>query len=146
MKALSITLKDLQLLLKDRGSLFQLFPAAPAVHPRLQRCASTPSAAATGDTRLALAVVNLDGGTAAQTLLASIDAAGGVRTELYDQAKAEAMLDKNELEPRAVHPGWISAPGWRRQSGDPAPGHPSGCQRTGDGERCGWSWRAWRAI
>jgi ABC-2 type transport system permease protein len=96
MKALSITLKDLQLLLKDRGSLFQYF-LLPLRFVLIFSGALSSIGSSTKDTRLALAVVNLDGGSAAKTLLAGIDAAGGVRTELYDQAKAESLLDKNEL-------------------------------------------------
>jgi ABC-2 type transport system permease protein len=96
MKALSITLKDLQLLLKDRGSLFQYF-VLPLLFILVLSGALTSIGSNKADTRLPLAVVNLDGGPAAQTLLAGIDAAGGVRTELYDQAKAESMLDENEL-------------------------------------------------
>ncbi len=96
MKALSITLKDLQLLLKDRGSLFQYF-LLPLLFVLVLSGGLSSIGSSTPDARLALAVVNLDNGSAAQTLLAGIDEAGGVRTELYEQAKAEAMLDKNEL-------------------------------------------------
>jgi ABC-2 type transport system permease protein len=96
MKALSITLKDLQLLFKDRGSLFQYF-LLPLLFVLIFSGGLGSIGSSTKDTRLALAVVDLDGGPSAQALLAGIDAAGGVRPELYDQAKAEAMLDKNEL-------------------------------------------------
>ena len=96
MKALSITLKDLQLLVKDRGSLFQYF-LLPLLFVLIFSGGLSSIGSSKGDTRLALAVVDLDGGSGAQTLLAGIDAAGGVRTELYDQTKAESLLDKNEL-------------------------------------------------
>jgi ABC-2 type transport system permease protein len=96
MKALSITLKDLQLLLKDRGSLFQYF-LLPLLFVLVFSGALTAIGSTKGDTRLALAVVDLDGGPGAKTLLAGIDAAGGVRTELYDQAKARSLLDENKL-------------------------------------------------
>jgi ABC-2 type transport system permease protein len=96
MKALSITLKDLQLLVNDRGSLFQYF-LLPLLFVLIFSGGLSSIGSSTGDTRLALAVVDLDGGSAAQTLLAGIDAAGGVRTELYDQANAESLLDENEL-------------------------------------------------
>ena len=96
MKALSITLKDLQILIKDRGSLFQYF-LLPLLFVLILSGGLSSIGQSTGDTRLALAVVNQDGGSAAQTLLAGIDAAGGVRTELYDQAKARSMLDENKL-------------------------------------------------
>jgi ABC-2 type transport system permease protein len=96
MKALSITLKDLQLLLKDRGSLFQYF-VLPLLFILIFSGALTSIGSSTKDTRLALAVVDLDGGSGAQTLLAGIDNAGGVRSELYEEAKAMSMLDENDL-------------------------------------------------
>lgn len=96
MKALSITLKDLQLLIRDRGSLFQYF-ILPLLFVLVMSGGLSAIGAATPDTRLALAVVDLDGGPAAQTLLGGIDAAGGLRTELYEQATAEDMLDEKDL-------------------------------------------------
>ncbi len=108
MKALSITLKDLQLLVRDRGSLFQYF-LLPLLFILILSGGLNAIGSSTGDNRLALAVVDLDGGAAAQTLLASIDAAGGVRTELYDQATAEAKLDKNELGRALFIPAGFSA-------------------------------------
>lgn len=96
MKALSITLKDLQLLFKDRGSLFQYF-LLPLLFVLIMSGGLSSIGSSAGDTRMALAVVDLDGGESAQTLLGGIDTAGGVRTELYDQAKAESMLNENEL-------------------------------------------------
>lgn len=96
MKALSITLKDLQLLVKDRGSMFQFF-LLPLLFVLVLSGGLGSIGSSTEDTRLALAVVDLDGGSAAQTLLAGIDAAGGVRAELYDQPEAESLLDENKL-------------------------------------------------
>ena len=96
MKALSITLKDLQLLVKDRGALFQYF-LLPLLFVLIFSGGLSSIGSSPADTRLKLAVVDLDGGSGAQTLLAGINAAGGVRTELYDQADAEALLDENEL-------------------------------------------------
>ncbi len=108
MKALSITLKDLQLLLKDRGSLFQYF-LLPVLFVLIMSGGLNTIGSTPGDARLALAVVNLDGGPESKTLLGGIDAAGGVRTELYEQAKAEAMLDKNELGRVLFIPAGFSA-------------------------------------
>ncbi len=96
MKALSITLKDLQLLVKDRGSLFQYF-LLPLLFVLIFSGGFSSIGSSPGDARLALAVVNLDGGTGAQSLLAGIEAAGGVRTELHNQAEAESLLDENKL-------------------------------------------------
>jgi len=96
MKALSITLKDLQLLVKDRGALFQ-YLLLPLLFVLVFSGGLSSIGSSPADTRLKLAVVDLDGGSGAQTLLAGINAAGGVRTELYDQADAEALLDENKL-------------------------------------------------
>ena len=96
MKALSITLKDLQLLVKDRGALFQ-YLLLPLLFVLVFSGGLSSIGSSPADTRLKLAVVDLDGGSKVQTLLAGINAAGGVRTELYDQADAEALLDENKL-------------------------------------------------
>ena len=96
MRALSITLKDLQLLIRDRGSLFQYF-ILPLIFILVFSGALTSIGSTTKDTRLALAVVDLDNGSGAQALLAGIEAAGGVRPELYEQVKAETLLDENDL-------------------------------------------------
>jgi ABC-2 type transport system permease protein len=108
MKAWSITLKDLQILLKDRGSLFQYF-LLPLLFILILSGGLSSIGQSAGDTRLTLAVVNLDGGPAAQTLLAGIDTAGGVRTELYDQADAQSKLDEKELRRVLFIPADFSA-------------------------------------
>jgi len=97
MKTLSITFKDLEIFFKDRGAVVQLF-----LLPLLFIVVFSGALAAIGsggeeDTRILLPVVDLDGGEAAQTLLDSLDAAGGVRVERYEQAEAQALLDENEL-------------------------------------------------
>jgi ABC-2 type transport system permease protein len=68
MKTWSITLKDLQLLLKDRGSLFQYF-ILPLIFILVFSGALSSIGSTTKDTRLALAVVDLDIGSGAQALL-----------------------------------------------------------------------------
>jgi ABC-2 type transport system permease protein len=96
MKSLSIALKDLQILIRDRGEIVQIF-----LLPLLFIVVLSGALGAIGqgeeDTRLALAVVDLDGGEAAQALLAGLDAAGGVRIEFYELDEAQAMLDENEI-------------------------------------------------
>jgi ABC-2 type transport system permease protein len=49
------------------------------------------------DVRIPLAVVNLDGGQAAQTLLANLDSAGGIRVKLYDPAQAQTLLEEKKI-------------------------------------------------
>jgi ABC-2 type transport system permease protein len=96
MNALNIALKDLRIFFKDRGAVIQLF-----LLPLLFIVVFSGALAAIGstdeDTRIPLAVVDLDGGEAAQTLLDGLDAAGGVRVKRYEQDKALALLDEHEL-------------------------------------------------
>ena len=53
------------------------------------------------DTRIALVVVDLDGGKSARTLLEKLDQAGGVRVELQEQAKAMTRLNLADI-PRVL--------------------------------------------
>jgi ABC-2 type transport system permease protein len=103
MKSLSIALKDLQILIRDRGEVIQLF-----LLPLLFIIVFSGALGAFGsdeeDTRQVLPVVDLDGGEAAQSLLAGLDAAGGVRTELYEHSDAQLMLDENEINRMLVIP------------------------------------------
>lgn len=96
MKSLSIALKDLQILFKDRGEVIQLL-----LLPLLFIVVFSGALGAIGqgeeDTRLPLPVVDLDGGEAAQALIAGLDAAGGVRTELYEYSEAQSLLDENDI-------------------------------------------------
>jgi len=96
MKTLSVAWKDMQIFFKDRGAVIQLF-----LLPLLFIVVFSGALAAIGsgdeDTRTPLAVVDLDGGEAAQTLLDGLNEAGGVRVTRYEQDKALALLDEHEL-------------------------------------------------
>jgi len=97
MNALNIALKDLQIFFRDRGAVVLLF-----LLPLMFIAVFSGALAAIGggedkDTRILLPVVDLDGGEAAQTLLNSLNAAGGVRLERYAQEEAQALLQENEL-------------------------------------------------
>jgi ABC-2 type transport system permease protein len=97
MATLSITFKDIQILLKNRGTVLLLF-----LMPMIFIFIFSGTLASLGkseqeDVRIPLAVVNLDGGQAAQTLLANLDAAGGVIVELYDAAQAQTLLNEKEI-------------------------------------------------
>ena len=98
MNALNIALKDLQMFFKDRGAVIQLF-----LLPLLFIVVFSGALAAIGgsgeeeDVRIPLAVVDLDAGVAAQTLLDGIDAAGGLRVERYAQEEAQALLEESKL-------------------------------------------------
>mgnify|MGYP000334553516 CR=1 FL=1 len=82
MNALNIALKDLRIYFKDRGVLIQLF-----MLPLLFIIVFSGALSAIGqdeeDTRIALPVVDLDGGEAAMALRDALDSAGGVRVELH---------------------------------------------------------------
>ena len=97
MKALSVALKDLQILLKDRGGMILLF-VLPLVFVVVMTGVLGSIGQGERDTRIPLPVVNLDGGESAQTLLDYTDAAGGVRVELYEEAQALALLDEKEID------------------------------------------------
>ena len=109
MKALSIALKDIQILLKDRGLVFQLL-----ILPLLFVLVYTGALGAVGssepkDTRIPLAVVDLDGGEMAKSLTEGLDAAGGVRVTPFDQATATAALDANEIRRMLTVPAGFTA-------------------------------------
>jgi ABC-2 type transport system permease protein len=103
MKSLSIALKDLQILIRDRGEVIQLF-----LLPLLFIVVFSGALGAIGgdeeDTRQLLPVVDLDGGEAAQSLLAGLEAAGGVRTEIYEHSEAQTMLEENDISRMLVIP------------------------------------------
>ena len=96
MKISSIAWKDMQILFKDRGVAIQLF-LLPLLFVVVFSGALGEVGKGTADTRIPLPVVDLDGGELAQTLIEGLDAAGGVRVEGYDQAKALALLDENKI-------------------------------------------------
>jgi ABC-2 type transport system permease protein len=99
MKALSVAWKDLQILLKDRGMVIQLF-LLPLLFIVVTSGALSAMAAGQdqGDTRIPLPVVDLDGGAAARTLLQGLDAAGGVQVQQYDRSEATALLNEHALD------------------------------------------------
>jgi len=108
MKMLNIALKDLQILIKDRGSLILLF-----LLPLLFVVAFSGALGAIGqgeeDARIALPVVDLDGGQAAASFLADLDAAGGVSVEPYAEAEAAALLAEKEIARLLTIPAGFTA-------------------------------------
>lgn len=96
MKAFSVALKDLQILLKDRGALIQLF-LLPLLFIVVYSAIAAEFGGEPEDRRIPLPVANLDNGARSQTLLAGLDAAGGVEVELFDLPDAEQKLEKNEI-------------------------------------------------
>jgi ABC-2 type transport system permease protein len=106
MNILNITFKDLQIFFKDRGSALQLF-VLPLVF--IFVFSGIGSIDQGQPEATPLPVVNLDEGDAAQTLLQKIDAAGGVKTALKDQAEAEAQLEANDINWLLEIPADLSA-------------------------------------
>ena len=97
MKALSIAYKDLQIFFKDRGSVILLVLLPLLFVVVLSGALGSIGQSQEKDTRTPLPVVNLDGGTTAQTLLNGIDKAGGVRVEPYTEAEAATALDEAQI-------------------------------------------------
>jgi ABC-2 type transport system permease protein len=100
MKTWSIAWKDLQILVKDRGVVLQLI-VLPLLFVLVFSGALGAVGAEEADTRIPLAVVDLDGEEAAQTLIEDVDADGGVRVERYAETDAMTKLKENEI-PRAL--------------------------------------------
>jgi ABC-2 type transport system permease protein len=94
--ALRVARKDIKVLLKERGTLLILF-----VIPLVFVLGFSVASAGGGDPQeeaIPLPVVNLDAGSgASQTLLDALDQSGGIRCELYDEARAQAQLDKGKI-------------------------------------------------
>jgi ABC-2 type transport system permease protein len=95
MNALSIAFKDIQIFLRDRGALFQLF-LLPLVFI-VAYSAVAASFEAEEDQRIPLHVVDLDGGREAQTLLKGLDVAGGVKVELIEADGSMQKVEDNEI-------------------------------------------------
>ena len=108
MKAWSITLKDLQILFKDRGAIFQLF-LLPLLFVVVFSGALGEVGKDEPDTRVPLPVVNLDGGPLAQALIDGLEADGGLRLESYDQTEAQGLLDEKEISRVLTVPTGFSA-------------------------------------
>ncbi|TFH34923.1 MAG: ABC transporter permease [Anaerolineales bacterium] len=96
MSAFSIAFKDLQILLKDRGALFQLI-LLPLIFILVIAGASSGTDAGAEDTSIPLTVANLDEGARAQTLIDGINNAGGVRVMNVAAEDAEAQLESGEI-------------------------------------------------
>ena len=107
MKALSVAFKDVRVLLKNRGVVIELF-----VLPLLFAVVFSGvlgMVGKTGDRRITLPVVDLDGGASARALIDGVDAAGGVRIERYDQQQAMSLLDGNKIARVLIVPAGFTA-------------------------------------
>lgn len=110
MNALNIALKDIRIFLTDRSAMIQLL-----LLPLLFIIIFSGALGEIGksqeeeDTRIPLTVVNLDGGELAQALLARVDAAGGVRTEIAAEEEANAWLSEKKIERLLMIPADFTA-------------------------------------
>jgi ABC-2 type transport system permease protein len=113
--ALCVAWKDIKILLKQRGTVLYLF-VVPIVF-----VLGFSSAAAVGgepeERAITLATVNLDAGSeASQTLLDTLKQRG-IDCELYDQARADAWLERGKLSRVLIIPASYGAD---LQAGRPA--------------------------
>ncbi len=96
MNAISIAIKDLQILFKDRGTLFQLF-----LLPLLFILVFSGALGAIGKSQAAalpnLGVVDLDGGASAQSLVNGLSADGSIAVQAYQEAEAQTLLEANKV-------------------------------------------------
>ncbi|MGA9347710.1 MAG: ABC transporter permease [Anaerolineae bacterium] len=98
MKALNVAWKDVQIFLRDRSAVINLF-LLPMVFILVLSTAMQGFMGEDGDSLITLPVVNLDpDGEAAQALIDALNEAGGIEVKLYDQAQAQALLEDLEIE------------------------------------------------
>lgn len=95
MKILSIGWKDIQIYIRDRGALITSF-----LLPMLFIVVFSFAFSGIGesDEVITLPVVDLDGGEAAQELIAEVNRVAGVETKLYDEADARSQVEGEQLE------------------------------------------------
>jgi ABC-2 type transport system permease protein len=95
--ALSVARKDIKIFLKERGTLLYLFVVPIVFILAFSGVSGVESAPK--EEAITLPVVNLDAGSeASQTLLDALNQGGSVQCELYDEAKAEALLEKGIIK------------------------------------------------
>jgi ABC-type Na+ efflux pump permease subunit len=95
--ALRVARKDIRILLKERGTLLYLF-VVPIVFI-VGLSATTGVQREPKQAAITLPVVNLDAGSEASlALLDALNQGGGIRCELYDEAQAAALLEREKIE------------------------------------------------
>ena len=99
MKAISIALKDLQILFKDRGTLFQLFilPLLFILVFSGALSAISGSGESEQPTLPSLGVVDLDEGEAAAFLLNKLRADGSFSIQSFPAVESQTQLDSNNV-------------------------------------------------
>jgi ABC-2 type transport system permease protein len=96
MNSISVAFKDMQIMFKDRGTLFQLF-----VLPLLFILVFSGALSAIGESEVVslptLAVVDLDGGTDAQSLIEKLALDGSLTIQSASALEAQSLLDENKV-------------------------------------------------
>ena len=96
MNSLSVALKDLQIMVKDRGTLFQLF-----ILPLLFILVFSGALSAIGESEAVtlptLALVDQDGGSAAQSLTEKLVLDGSLTIQSAFAVEAQSLLDENKI-------------------------------------------------
>lgn len=96
MNSLSVALKDLQIMVKDRGTLFQLF-----ILPLLFILVFSGALSAIGESEAVtlptLALVDQDGGSAAQSLTEKLVLDGSLTIQAASAVEAQSLLDENKI-------------------------------------------------
>jgi ABC-2 type transport system permease protein len=96
MNTLSVAFKDLQIMFKDRGTLFQLF-----ILPFLFILVFSGALSAIGESEAVtlptLAVVDLNGGTAAEDLIYKLGLDGSLNIQPTSASEAQLLLDENKI-------------------------------------------------
>ena len=96
MNSLSVAFKDLQIMVKDRGTLFQLF-----ILPLLFILVFSGALSAIGESEAVtlptLALVDQDGGSAAQSLTEKLVLDGSLTIQAASAVEAQSLLDENKI-------------------------------------------------
>jgi ABC-2 type transport system permease protein len=109
MKILSIAVKDMHILFRDRGVLLELFLLPLIFIVFVSLAVGAIGQEEKKDERTGLKVADLDGGAVAQSFLTGVDKAGGVRVEPIDVAEGLAQIDQAKLGMLLVIPQGFSA-------------------------------------
>jgi ABC-2 type transport system permease protein len=110
MNALSIALKDMQIFFKDRNAILALLVLPLVFILIFVGLGQAGAGGDEGDDRIPMPVVNLDpDGAMVETLLEQLNTAGGVKTALYGEAEAQAMMDEGEIFRLLTIPAGFSA-------------------------------------
>ena len=109
MKMLSVALKDLLVLSKDRGALTLLF-LLPLIFVLMWTGLATLSSGGDSAELVTLPVANLDAdGAQSRALLDGLERQGSVRTQLYNEAEGNAQLEAGKLHYLLIIPTGFSA-------------------------------------